>query len=375
MRILILNWKDIKHPEAGGAEIATYQYAKYLSGFGHEVTLFTSHATKLKTAETIAGVRIIRQGNLYTVYLHAFFSYVLFLHLQTDIVIDQIHGIPFFTPVYVRKPILAYIHEVAGKIWDKEFSFFPATLGKLVESFYFRLYVNTPFLTDCHSTKVELMQKGLPGENIYTLPLTINRPKGNHQPKTQFPSLIYIGRISPMKRLELLVEATAELVKQFPRLQVTIAGSAKSPYLRKLKMLTSKLGLVRSVKFSPHVSEPKKDKLFAQSWLHIHPSLKEGFGLTVMEAASQRTPTVAFNVGGLRDLIQGGKTGVIVKDQNSVALVSAITDLFTNQRQLKNISQRAYRWSKTFPAWKQQAKKLEQILRGLIGHRILKNAD
>src|SRR3989344_5103060 len=103
MRILILNWRDIKHPLAGGAEIATHEHAKEWVRRGHEVTQFSSSIKGESAFDTIDGVKIIRRGNHYTVHIRAFFYYIMNLRQKIDLVVDEFHFIPFFTPLYVSK--------------------------------------------------------------------------------------------------------------------------------------------------------------------------------------------------------------------------------------------------------------------------------
>ena len=116
--ILILSWRDPKHPNAGGAEQVTLEHAKAWIGKGHRVSWFASFFEKAKETEEISGVNIIRKGKQFAdVQVRAFFWYVFGKHPEFDLVIDQFHGIPFFTPFYVKTKILAFIHEVAGDVW------------------------------------------------------------------------------------------------------------------------------------------------------------------------------------------------------------------------------------------------------------------
>ena len=362
MRILILNWKDIKHPLAGGAETVTHRYAVELTRLGHKLTLFSSSIAGLKSAEIINGVEIIRRGSLYTVHLWACFYYLLYLRQRTDILIDQIHGVPFFTPLYAHKPILTWIHEVAGEIWSKEFPWPLSFMGQLLENAGFIIYRGIPFLTDSDSTAKELRRYGIDKSRIKVIGLTINKPRVYPGKKTDSPSLVYIGRISPVKRLELVITAVHGLRQQFPELQFTLAGTGKPAYIEKLSDIIRIHGLSRHVLLIGQVSEAEKYKLLSTSWLHIQPSLKEGFGLTVLEAAAVGTPTVCFNVPGLRDLVKNRINGLIVEAQTVAAMTNSIRKLCTDNGLRERLYSNAYNWSKTLPSWKKQAQKLEHLL-------------
>src|SRR5579859_7769723 len=142
MNILILNWRDPKNPHAGGAELVTHEHAKAWVKKGNTVTWFTSLYPDAIQEEILDGVQIIRKGSSFTTYLLAPFYYLS--HKKPfDVVVDEIHGIPFFTPLYVRKAKIAFIHEVAAEIWDYMYAFPINTLGKLLEPIYFTLYRST----------------------------------------------------------------------------------------------------------------------------------------------------------------------------------------------------------------------------------------
>jgi len=142
LSILILNWRDIKHPLAGGAEISTHEHAKGWVRAGHTVTIFSSSFQDAKTREEIDGVRIIRKGSHYTVHLHAFIYYLTKLRGKIDLVIDEFHFIPFFSPLYIKKKKIAFIHETAEELWFKNNPFPINILGYRLEPLFFKLYKN-----------------------------------------------------------------------------------------------------------------------------------------------------------------------------------------------------------------------------------------
>lgn len=365
MRLLILNWKDIRHPYAGGAEYVTHQYAKHLVKMGHKVLIFTKLFPSAQKRETIDGVNITRQGNTWSVYFYAIFYY-LKNKSRLDVVIDQIHGIPFFTPLYVKVPILAFIHEIAGKIWFKELVFPFSYFGYFVEKYYFQFYNKVAFLTDSSSTKQELIKYGVLPEHITIIPLTIEKPKMLKIPKSKYPLLVYLGRISAMKRIDLLLTSIYLLKPKIPYIKLLIAGIGKTNYQKKLLKMAQHLNLMHEVTFLGKVSETNKWKLLRQSWLHINPSLKEGFGLTVLEAASQATPTIGFTVPGLSDLIKNGKNGSLVKNETPQALANTISYWINNKPRLNKLSKDSRTWFNSWPSWITQTKKLEKLLLSLF---------
>jgi len=348
MNILILNWRDIKSPLAGGAEIATHEYAKGWVKAGHKVTQFSSSFTGGKPFEEIDGIKIIRKGNHYTVHLHAFFYYITALRGKINLVVDEFHFIPFFTPLYVHTQKIGFIHEIAKELWFENKSFPISILGYFLEPFFFRFYNNVPFMTCSNSTKEEVVKLGISSKNITIIHNGINIIK-SVKVKEKDPILVYLGRLTKDKGIEDAIYAFTEIQKSKINVKFWIIGKEEEEgYQKKLEKLVENLGINDSVFFMGYVSERKKFDFLKRAWVLIHPSVKEGWGLTVIEAASQRTPTVAYDVSGLRDSIINGKTGLLVSSREPKALASKIMILIENKVLYNELSKNALIWSREF---------------------------
>ena len=118
MTILILNWRDIRHPLSGGAEISLHEQAKYWRDQGNKIIWFASSFNGAKNEEVIDGIKVLRKGSHFTVHIWAFLFYHWKKFDRFDIVIDSFHFLPFFTPLYISSSkIIGLINEVAGKVW------------------------------------------------------------------------------------------------------------------------------------------------------------------------------------------------------------------------------------------------------------------
>lgn len=361
MKILILNWRDIKHPLSGGAETSTHEHAKGWVKAGHEVTLFSSSFTGAKSFEEIDGVKIMRQGNHYTVHFRAFFYYLKNLRGRIDLIVDEFHFIPFFTPLYIHEKKIAFIHETAQEVWFKNKPFLIAALGYLLEPFFFRLYKNIPFMTVSNSTKEDLINFGIKEKNINVIHNGVN-VKHNNAFKEKKPVVIFLGRLSKDKGADIALLAFREIKRALPKVSFWVVGKEeKKGYQFKLKELVNKLKIEKKVKFFDYVPEEKKFKLLKRAWVLIHPSIKEGWGITVIEAASQATPTVAYNVSGLRDSIQNGKTGLLVERKRPADLAANILTLCQKPSLLKKMGQKAKKWSQNFNWQKSTRQSLDLI--------------
>ena len=160
LQILWFNWRCIKNPAAGGAEVFTHEVAKRLVRMGHELTLITSKPKGLPEKEEIEGYTVWRSGGRYTVYLKARKIYQEYFKGKVDIVIDEINTIPFFTVKYVKEPVVALIHQLAREYWLLEMYPPLSLLGYFLEPRYLRLYRDTPTITVSQSTKKDLEELG-----------------------------------------------------------------------------------------------------------------------------------------------------------------------------------------------------------------------
>lgn len=361
MKILILNWRDIRNPQSGGAELLTHEMAKRWIVLGHSVTQLSS-AYGDAHDEVIDGVHIIRRGcrNIFSgklpVHLEAFFWYMRYGRRKFDVVIDEIHGIPFFTPFYVKEKKVALLCEVADDIWDIVFKFPLNIIGKMIENIYFSFYKDIPFLTISHSTKQDIITKGVQKDHITILPMGISLPKKlPKSTKEKHDTIIFVGRLTKAKGVEDAVYMFSELTKDIPKIRLWIVGSGELEYEKKLRDLVAFLGLTDNIKFYGFVSLEKKFELMARAHVLVNPSVREGWGLTVPEAGTVGTPAVAYRVSGLRDLVHERKNGLLVNpDPESLArgVKTILSDkaLYKILQNGARIEAKQYDWDKTAEA-------------------------
>mgnify|MGYP001575152852 CR=1 FL=1 len=360
LRILIFNWRDIKNPLSGGAEVLTHEMAKRWVRKGHRVTYFSAVFAGCQREETIDGVRVIRRGApdilSFSIPVHfwAFWFYWTKFRGKFDVVIDEIHGIPFFTPFFVKEKKIVLICEVAKEIWGQMFSFPWNLIGRLVEKFYFRIYKRILFLTISPSTKKDLIKAGIPAKSITILPMgvTLNLPK-NLPSKEKNPTFIFVGRLCKMKAVDEAIRAFALIIKNFPRAEFWIVGDGEREYVDYLKKLVSQKELRKNVKFFGFVDEGKKFILLAKAHILLHPSKREGWGLVVHEANSAGTPTVAYNSPGLRDVVKDGKNGILCEENTPQDMSEKLISLLENKSLYQKLQKggleevKKHDWNKT----------------------------
>lgn len=376
LNILILSWRGTGHPHVGGAEIVTFEHAKAWVKAGHKVTLFTSFYNGAKTKEWLNGVNIIRKGGAeFSVKFFACIWYLFRDHEKFDIVVDEFHGIPFFTPLYIRTKKIAFIHEVAKEVWFLNYNTLKASIGYYLEPWIFKLfYKNIPFMTVSASTKKDLTEWGILKENITVVHngVIIEKPHVLH--KSSKNTITFLGTLSKDKGVEDALYCFS-ILKQRGDFNFWIIGKSESDrYQKELKELTKELGLEEKTVFYGFVSQSRKFKLLAGSHLLIHPSVREGWGLVVIEAAAVGTPTIGYKVVGLKDSIIDNKTGMLTRKNTPEEMAKDVYSLLMDQPRYIRMCHDAKKWSNKF-SWANSVEQSLSLLKSVYEKKKEENAE
>lgn len=354
--------------QAGGAERYVHEIGKRLAK-EHEVTLWCGKYKGCREAEEIDGIKIIRNGRKIkvgvfdpTIYVLAGLDYISKPKKERfNVVIDSISGLPFFTPLFVKEPKIAILHHLNKGIFFREVPFPAALISYLSERAIPVLYKNVQFITVSESSRKELINFGISPSRIAVVHNGVDEFLfSRNYKKSNYPHVVYFGRLKRYKRIDLLIRAMKIVLKEVPDAKLTIAGSGDAE--NELMALANGLGLESSVTFSGFIDEKEKAVLLGSAWVFVTTSSKEGWGITVIEANACRTPAIGYDVAGLRDSIRDKKTGLIVKKNGDVvALAGAIVKILKDERLRENLSKNALKWSKQF-SWDQSAKNFMRVL-------------
>lgn len=358
LRILWFNWKCWLNPEMGGAELYMYEIAKRLVKMGHSVTLFTRNFKGSKQQEIVDGIEIVRDGCKYTVYEKAHEYYKSRFRGQIDLVIDGINTIPFMSPLYIKEDKIALIYQLTGGIYSKYLISPFANIMEKLESFLIRkVYAEQSVLTLSESVKEELLSIGFSNELVKVAEPGINHDGLEQGKKTREPTVLYLNRISPYKNPDHLIMAFRVIKKHVPNARLQIVGCRGGKYESKLRKLVYELGLNDSIEFYPFVSGYEKIRFLQQAWVHVLPSVKEGWGISALEAAGCGTPTVGYYVCGLKSSVRQNITGLLVRYGDINSLASEILKVLSDEKLRSRLSLGAYEYSKNF-TWENTVNKI-----------------
>ena len=367
MKILALNWNDLKNPYAGGAEVHLEELLRRLVKAGHEVTLACSGWKGCLPRETVEGIDIVRRGNRYTFNLVAHrLLRKLVKENQYDILVEDINKIPFYTPLYLNLKTLVVIPHLFATTVFQEINFVLGSYIYLFERPMVYAYRGCPYNVISESTANDLVARGVPREKISIIHCGIDRGLYAHDPqvtKYERPTILYLGRIKKYKSVQHLIEALVTVKKTLPEARLMVVGAGD--YLEALKDQARRLGVETDVEFPGFVSKEEKVERMRRAHVAVLPSLKEGWGLTNIEANSVGTAVIAANSPGLRDSVRDGQTGFLYEYGNIGELAEKILMVLGNDERRRELERGGLEWAETFD-WDRAAGKFEDLLVKLL---------
>ncbi|HEY0389492.1 MAG TPA: glycosyltransferase family 4 protein [Gaiellales bacterium] len=334
LRICLMSWRDLAHPQAGGSEVVVDRLARGAVAHGHDVTLMTGGPVAAPRP-----YRIIRTGGDYTQYLATPLAYRRNAD-RWDVVVDVENGIPYFAPLWQRKPVVCLVHHVHGEQWGWRFPWPVSAAGDLIERHGMpAAYRDCLFLAVSRSTARALAEIGVDPGRLRVMDLGVDRPEVPPAAETSDePLFVALGRLVPYKRIHLLLDVWRR-VQRATGGRLVIVGDG--PERERLEALGTP-----GVTFAGRVPDEQKWEILSRAWCMLQPAIHEGWGVSVIEAASMGTPAIAFDVPGLRDAIVQGQTGMLVGSHQE--FVDAWVRIASDHAERRRMSDAALRASRAF---------------------------
>jgi glycosyltransferase involved in cell wall biosynthesis len=345
----------------GGAEVFTHEVAKRWVDAGHEVTLFTSEFRGCRREEFLDGVRVVRRGGRFAVYWWARRAYRRhFAKESFDVVVDEINTRPFFIPAIVKNDArtVALIHQLAREYWFYETPFPMGYLGyHFLEDMWLRQYVDVPTITVSESTRRDLESLGF--RSVTVVPEGLNfKPMRQVPKKSVVPVVIYAGRLKRAKRPDHALRAFRIVKEKLPNSELWVVGDG--PFKADLEHMAGD-----GVKFFGRVFDGVRRELVKQAWVLVNPSVREGWGLNIVEANALGTPCVAYDVCGLRDSVKDGETGLLAKAGRTEDLAEKVNMVLSDESLRTRLCQKALCYSREF-SWDKSAEKFLEAMRDVL---------
>lgn len=364
-KILLINWRCPKNPLAGGAEIYAYEIFRRIKDY--EITYLAERFPESKEEEEIEGIKILRIGNKWT------FNFSVYKNINEivkknnfDLIIDDLNKIPFYSPSFLKKkiPVLALVMHLFRKAIFSETNIFFGSYVYLTESLIPLVYKNNYFACLSESTKediLKLFKNKEIEEKIYIIPPGIDLDK--YKPdfsKKKERVICHVGRLKKYKSVHHLIYAVKILKeKNIDDFKVLIVGEGDDK--ERLMELVKKLNLTKTIEFTGYVSEEEKIDIYQSSLFLVENSIKEGWGLIVMEANACGTPVISAKTPGLRETVVDGETGFFYPYGEIDILVEKMKILLENDNLREEMGKKAVNWARNF-TWEKSANLMKELI-------------
>ncbi|MFE7120142.1 glycosyltransferase family 4 protein, partial [Streptomyces sp. NPDC057654] len=299
-RIVFLARRDLGNPAAGGSEILVDHLAEGLTAQGHQVTLVCGGPTAPR------GYRVVSAGGDAAHFLRARGRVG-----PCDLLVEVCNGMPYLAPLWHHGPTLCLVNHVHTDLWRLRYPPPAARLGARLERWALTgAHHRNLIVAVSGSTAAALLRLGVARDRIRVVHNGVEQPPPP-LPESPEPLFVAMGRLVEYKRVDLLLRLW-ERVRPVTGGRLVIVGDG--PERARLQALAGP-----GVTFAGRIDEAAKHRLLCAAWLLLHPSLVEGWGLVVTEAAVRGTPTVGFDVPGLRDSVDHGRTGLLATGDSAFA--------------------------------------------------------
>ena len=318
-RVHSFSWRDLDDDEAGGSEVHHDHVFSRWAAAGLDIS---HRSSTLVGARTFSrnGYRVTQRGSRYSVFPRAIVSEVLRRSGPRDAVIEIWNGVPWFSPVWHRGPQVTWLHHVHGPMWDQSVPRAVAPLGRALESRLApRFYRRHPVVTLAPASRDELVHLGFPAQHVSVVAPGIDPVFGPDAtvPEAQRPLVVATGRLSPVKRFHLVLEAVLAARRAVPDVELVIVG--EGPERALLEAWIERHDASQWARLAGRVPLDDLVDTYRRAWLVVSASLAEGWGMTLTEGGACGTPAVATDVVGHRGAVVDGVTGVLVPGPQDLA--------------------------------------------------------
>lgn len=325
-------WKDIRNPEAGGAELVHHEISKRLVRDGWTVIHLVPGYEGCQPEEVVDGIHVVRIGKSVLSFYRLPFYFWRHLRKKTHFLVDAFISLGSFSCLMMKPARAAIvIHHIEDTKWFFQTSFtgVPRWImpiinmtGYFIEKFQLILlaiFFRGKVMTGSESTAGELRRLGFSRKRITLISYGItSKPLEEVSlslAKEQAFTVLMLGPRRSKRPMETL-RAFELFQQQHPEAQFWVAGWGEK--LEAMRLYVQKNGM-RNVTFHGRVSSELRDELLQRAHVLCTTPLREGWGLIVIEANAMGTPVIGYDVPGLRDALAFGNGWLCAPDPRSMA--------------------------------------------------------
>jgi glycosyltransferase involved in cell wall biosynthesis len=332
-RVGMVAWRDLDDPEAGGSELHAHEVARRWAAAGVDVVVRTSAVPGAPRETRRDGYRVLRGAGRYAVFLQAPLEFAagrLGRIGRLDGLVEIWNGMPFLSPLWRRGPRIVFLHHVHADMWNMVLPPRLASIGNAVESRLAPpLYRKTRIVTLSDSSRREIVESlRMNPDLVSVVPPGIDpRYSPGGVAKADHPLIVAVGRLVPVKQFQRLVVAAAPLAALHENLEIVIVGEG---YERPaLEAAIAEAGVSNVVRLVGHLEDDALVDLYRRAWVLVSASVREGWGMTVTEAAACGTPAVASRIAGHVDAVDDELSGLLF--DNDDQLVKALDKVLADE--------------------------------------------
>ena len=351
--LAVIAWRDLEAPDSGGSEEHLTQVSQHWTNAGLSVNIRTAGVQGLPAQVERNGSKVIRKGGRVSVFPGAAFQVLRGGLGPADGVIDVFQGMPFLSPLWTRRPRVGLIHHCHMGTWSDLAPIGLAQLGYCIERFAIRhIYRSTPLVTlspssaeeivKCMKIKPEQLRVGPVGIDSDFIPDTTSG-------ETKIPLVVAGGRFMPPKGFDRIPAILSSVKKKIPALQAVIFGDG--PEKSRIESQIQKYSAEDWITLPGFISRENQVSLYQKAKLLIAPSRREGWNMTITEAAACGTPAVATKIPGHLDAVMNQQTGCLVENDYEMAeaIIAGLSEESKRIEMRKNSLEHAqkFRWEHT----------------------------
>lgn len=370
MRICHLIYDDVANPWlGGGGAIRAREIYRRLAD-RHDITLVTGDFPGGKRQEEAEGIHLVRVGSGRS-YSMSRLSYTLtapaqLRRLRWDVFV---HEFSAFAPLRIprrlrRQGVLFFQHFMGKHALHKHPLAGPVAWWS--ERRVLRAY--SRILTVSPSVR-QLVEEKVAGRGEVCVDCVVNGvdPRYFQSTPSESPYIIYLGRVDiHTKGIDVLVEAFAGLLGEYPELKLKLVGRGDEDQVRRLRHLADGRDLMGRAEVIVGVSESEKCDLLSRALFMCAPSRYEGWGMAAVEASASAKAVLGTRIDGLRDAVVDEETGLLVESGNPAALLAGMRRLLEDAELRRELGRKGRERARRFD-WDKIAREQEQVLMRAAG--------